>query len=56
MKGRGRTRTNLAHNFVVLQNAPGDVDAVIVPVGPRHGLVDICIDATHLCDDEVTMC
>lgn len=37
--------TDLAHDLVVFQNAPGDVDAVVVPVGARHVLVDVGVDA-----------
>lgn len=40
-------RTYLANNFVILQHAPGNVDTVIVPIGPRHMLVDIGINARH---------
>ena len=39
--------TNLAHNFIVLQDAPRNVHAVIVPVRPWHLLVDICIYTRH---------
>lgn len=39
--------TNLPHDFVVLQHAPGDVDTVIVPIRPWHMLVDICVDSRH---------
>lgn len=39
--------TYLAHNLVVFQDPPRHIHAVIVPVGPRHSLVDICIDARH---------
>ena len=39
--------TDLAHYLVVLQNAPGYVDAVIVPIRSGHLLVDIGIDARH---------
>ena len=31
--------TNLAHNLVVLEDAPLNVDRVVVPVSPRHALV-----------------
>ena len=40
--------TYLAHYFVVLQNAPTDIDAVIVPVRSRHLLVDICVYSCHV--------
>lgn len=39
--------TNFAHDLVVLQHAPGDVDAVVVPVRTRHLGVDIGVDARH---------
>ena len=39
--------TNLANHLVVLQDTPGNVHTVIVPVGPGHVLVDIGIDARH---------
>ena len=40
-------RTDLAHHLVVLENAPGDVDRVVVPVCPGHSGVDVCIDSSH---------
>lgn len=40
--------TYLANDFVILEDTPGDVDAVIVPVRPGHMLVDIGIDTRHL--------
>lgn len=40
-------RTYLSDDFVILQHAPGDVDAVIVPIGPGHVLIDISVDASH---------
>lgn len=39
--------TDLANDLIVLQYAPGDVDAVVVPVGARHMLIDVCIHASH---------
>ena len=39
--------TDLANDLIVLKHAPGDVDAVIVPIGPWHVLVDIGVDARH---------
>lgn len=39
--------TDLAHYLIVLQHAPSDVHTVIVPVGPWHLLVDICVDSRH---------
>jgi len=35
---------NLSHDFVVFQDAPGDVDRVVVPVGAGHVRVDIGIN------------
>jgi hypothetical protein len=40
--------TDLAYHLIVLQYAPCDVHAVVVPVRPWHLLVDICVDARHL--------
>lgn len=40
-------RTYLADNLIVLQNTPRDVDTVIIPVCPRHVLVDVGVDASH---------
>lgn len=40
-------RTDFANNLVVLQNSPRNVDAIIVPIGPRHMLVHIGIYARH---------
>lgn len=40
--------TYLANDLVVLQHAPGNVHTVIVPVGPRHVLVDIGVNARHI--------
>lgn len=42
--------TYLANNFIIFQDTPGDIDTVVVPVGPRHMLVDISIDARHIDD------
>ena len=39
--------TDFAYDLVVLKDAPGDIHAVVVPVGTRHLLVDICVDARH---------
>ena len=39
--------TYFADHLVVLEHAPGDIDAVVVPVGPRHVLVNIGIDTRH---------
>ena len=39
--------TYFAHDLVVLQDSPADVDAVIVPVCPGHLLVDVGVDARH---------
>ena len=39
--------TYFAHDLVVLQHAPADVDAVIVPVCPGHLLVDVGVHARH---------
>lgn len=40
-------RTYLADDLVILQHAPGDVHTVVVPVGPRHVLIDIGVNARH---------
>lgn len=40
--------TDLPDHLVILQNTPGDVHTVIVPVGPGHMFVDIGIDARHV--------
>ena len=37
----------LPHDLVVLQNAPGDVDAIVIPICPGHIGVDVRIDACH---------
>ena len=39
--------TYLAHHLIVLQDSPSDVDAVILPVGLRHVLVDVGVDSGH---------
>lgn len=39
--------TYLANDLVILQHAPGDVDAVVIPVGSRHVLVYIGVDTCH---------
>ena len=39
--------TDFAYNLVVLQHAPSNIHAVVIPVGARHLLVDICIDTRH---------
>lgn len=36
---------DLAHDFVVLEHAPANVDAVVVPVGAGHVCVDVGVDA-----------
>jgi len=40
-------RTNFSDNFVILQNPPTDVHAVVIPICPGHLLVDIGVDARH---------
>ena len=40
--------TNLPHHLVILQHTPADVHTVIIPVCPRHLLVDIRIDSRHV--------
>jgi hypothetical protein len=40
-------RTDLAHDLVVLQHAPGYIHAVVVPVGARHVRVDVGVHASH---------
>lgn len=42
-----RVLTDFADHLVVLKNAPGDIHAVVVPVGPWHVLIDISVDARH---------
>lgn len=42
--------TYLADDFVVLQHAPLYIYAVIVPVAPRHVLVDVGVDSRHAGD------
>lgn len=42
-----RALTNLADDLVVFQSTPGNVDTVIVPVGPGHMRVHIGIDPRH---------
>lgn len=39
--------TNLADHFVVFQHTPRNVYTVIIPVGPGHTLIDVCINARH---------
>ena len=39
--------TNLANNLVVLEQAPGYVDAIVVPVGPWHKRIDVGVHARH---------
>jgi len=39
--------TDLSDYFIVLQHTPCNVYAIVVPVGSRHLLVHICIDARH---------
>lgn len=39
--------TYLANNLVVLQHAPRNVDTIIVPIRPRHMVIDIVINARH---------
>jgi hypothetical protein len=39
--------TDFTYDLIVLQHAPSDVHAVVVPVRARHLLVDICVDARH---------
>lgn len=41
-------RTNLPHDLVVFQRTPGDINAVIIPVGSGHVFVDVCVHACHL--------
>ena len=40
-------RTDLPYDLVVLEHTPCDVDAVVIPVCPRHVLVHICIYTRH---------
>lgn len=40
-------RTDLLNDLVVFQNAPADVNAIVVPVCARHLLVDVGVDASH---------
>ena len=40
-------RTYLPDHLVVLEHPPGYINAVIVPVGPGHVLVDICVHASN---------
>ena len=44
---RSFPHTDLAHDLVVLQHTPADVYAVVVPVCPRHLLIDIGVHARH---------
>jgi hypothetical protein len=39
--------TYLANNLIVLQHTPRNVDTIIVPIGPRHMLVDIGVNTRH---------
>lgn len=39
--------TYFAHDLVVLQDTPADVDTVIVPVCPGHLLIDVGVHARH---------
>jgi len=41
------SHTDLAHDLVVLQHAPANVHAVVIPVCPRHLLVDIGVHTRH---------
>lgn len=50
-EGSNESLTNLSNDLVIFQNAPGDVDAVIVPVRPWHMRVYIGIHARHLVGD-----
>ena len=45
--------TNLPNHLVILKDPPSDVYAVVVPIGPRHLLVDICINSRHDVDSLV---
>lgn len=45
--GSKGARTYFPNNFIVLQHAPRDVDAIIVPVCPWHLLVDVCVYTGH---------
>ena len=38
---RHGSRTYFPHHLVVFQHAPRNVDAIVVPIGPGHVLVDI---------------
>lgn len=55
-RGKGFIRTYFAHHFIVLKHSPGDIDAIIIPVGPRHMLVDIGIDARHVGGGSRSVC
>lgn len=44
---RGGELTNLAHDLVVLLHAPGDIDAVVVPVCAGHVGVHVGVHASH---------
>lgn len=44
---QGVRRTDLPHDLIVLQDAPRNIDAVIIPVGPGHVSVDVRIDTRH---------
>lgn len=39
--------TYLANDLVVLQYTPRNVDTIVVPIGPRHMLVNIGVNARH---------
>lgn len=39
--------TDLAYDLIVLQDSPGYIYAIVVPVCPWHLLVDICVDTRH---------
>lgn len=42
------SNTNFPNHFVILQNPPSDVHAVIFPVRLGHMLIDICIHPCHV--------
>lgn len=46
-KAKETRHTDLPNDLVVLDNSPTNVDAVVVPVGPGHVVVDIGVDSGH---------
>ena len=46
-RAREIRHTDFAYDLIVLQHAPSDIHAVVVPVRAWHLLVDICVDARH---------